>query len=440
MAIPNSAAQRRAIKADIFLAKKILPTEQAVKAVKFTWEAMEIVYDNILDNRERDRGYVAKAPRGKYKPFIQFHQLRRLQLLTTIRAFQRGNEKNPLFIRAPFYDLQCLLLEVITSTLDHDYYWAIVFLTQVLGDWTASETIDLYHKIMGDRVDMIKLASAVSRTKNQIAEVLNDRFPGRLKHAEDTDKRFIREYATDDQIHFIKDWLQLLFPSNETVAIGPQATNKHAGAEETGFMTIEQIFRLDELSHVAKKIKPSPLEKSLMLPLFVDHDPDRDPNSGPSTTSRDTSLSEVDEILQAVTEARSKRARVEPKFLSVLVNGEEYADIDLTQKTVGFQIPRGASIMHLAATDADGERVLLATYFLSSGFSAADELWEVNVPHVGKVACALSYRENGEVDAELTLNKGAALSPSNKVAKKKDMMKHTHVPLKNVSPKGVDPC
>jgi|SRR5579872_6167728 len=129
----------------------------------------------------------------------------------------------------------------------------------------------------------------------------------------------------------------------------------HAFIEPSCYGWLTKRFRLD------------PPHTRLAVPRFLlKHRMDGQKNTGNgSGTAPDLTEEERKGIMDRLTAESARRERISPKFLSIVADGRECAQLDLgRRRNAHFEIQAGARLIEIWAED-QGEKILLATHWIA---------------------------------------------------------------------------
>jgi DNA-directed RNA polymerase specialized sigma24 family protein len=241
---------------------------KAIKAVARAQAAVSVTKSTLRDNKRKR--YEATETRGSYRPLIGENTIRRLLLLDELKSEQLKNEQADYSKSAGNdYYLRCFIQELAATVLKHTSFYAAVAVTQILCDYSAQKTLEMYALAKNDKA-LTKDQAAVSRTKEKIMRNLMARFPGRLQLSENKPFRFLSHQPNDEALQYLKYWLRHFLPpmpNPENLHISEPIVGDAGSMQE--MVCIYKFFDIAAFDQLASSVAETGFADHLRIPSFV---------------------------------------------------------------------------------------------------------------------------------------------------------------------------
>jgi hypothetical protein len=259
----------------------------------------------------------------------------------------------------------------ITTALSS--FYVNVGVSRLLHSYSTSEAQRIYEMLTARFLG----ADEYRRAKSALMDKMSERFAGLLKIAR-VDHGELRFEISDKQeqwVNAVRDTLTIFTPWStqehcaQFVSVNKLKAEQKAADTDQNESELRCCHILIEptcYDQLMEDLAFDAPETRLALPRFImsDKQEKSDDNNVQPPRSPGLSQEDLDEIQRrlAVTDARRRNAN--PRILTIMIDGLEHAQFDLTQKyqlQVGLEA--GASLIEIRGSDERGD-LLLATHFI----------------------------------------------------------------------------
>jgi len=383
--------------------------EKAMEAVARAAAQLPFSSAQQIDNRRRRYEPKSEA-RDSYRPLMGKRELLRFLLFEEMDELEIAEEAAGRLL-APEDQLRCYLKQVVKTVLNHNSFYAAVGMAEVLCDYSAQQTIEMYDLVTRSRAehkDWAACSHARLRFLNNIVRRFGDRVELRK---EGTAHKLNWRRPTTAEAGLLKrsltQFLPPLSPPPEPAG-GNGFLMRFSPFLQESFTEMSRIYRF--LDPEQFKELPAQIPSRGPAEAFEDHLRILD-SAGPAPTDPDSGSNlgdgaspdfDLDLLKDLIRRRHNRRRRLAPGSLSIRVDGVDRGTIDIQNPSCGVVLEEGASVVKLVGRDCEQGSVTIATYVLTYDSPKA-ELWEADVPGMGRVSVTLDYRDDESVSASFGL-------------------------------------
>ena len=382
--------------------------ERAMEAVAMAAAQLPLSAAQQVDNRRR-RYQPKPEERPPYRPLMGRRELFRLLLLDVLDEFGAEDEAAGLLPTADG-QIRSYIRQIVKPALNHKAFYAGVGMAHVLCDYSAQQTLDMYHLGTESRPNL-KNWAACSRARGKFLNGFVERFGKRVHLRKEGGVNQVDwRPPTAREVELVKRSLQVFVPP---VSDLPRTTPGNGflrrmlpflEESQTEMNLIQPFLDPGQFAQLAARITGAKTAAAAfddhirVLDLPAPADPDsgsRDPEDAVLT---DADLAHLRDLIRKYRYLTRRRA---PGSICIRVDGVDRAVIDELHPTCDLVLEEGASIVKVVIR-GDAESFTLATHVLTYS-SSEMESWSVDVPGRSNVSFTFEYGDDECVSASVRL-------------------------------------
>jgi energy-coupling factor transporter ATP-binding protein EcfA2 len=382
--------------------------EKAMEAVARAAAQLPFSSAQQIDNRRRRYEPKSEA-RDSYRPLTGKRELFRFLLFDEMDELEIAEEGAGRLL-TPEDQLRCYVKQIIKTVLNHNSFYAAVGMAEVLCDYSAQQTIEMYDLVTRSRAEH-KDWAACSHARLTFLNNVVHRFNGRVElRKEGPAYKLNWRTPTATEVELVKCSLAHLLPPlfpPPTPTAGNGFLTRISPVLHESFTEMNRIYRF--LHPQQFRELPALIPSGCAAEPFEDHlrvldtgaPSPTDPNSDSNLDHREPHF-DLDRLKELIKRYRNRRRRLAPGSLCIRVDGVDRGFIDIQNPACNVVLEEGASVVKLVVRDHEQESVTLATYVLTYD-SAKAEHWQVDVPGAGQIRVKFDYRNDESVSASFGL-------------------------------------
>ena len=382
--------------------------ERAMEAVAMAAAQLPLSAAQQVDNRRR-RYQPKSEERPPYRPLMGQRELFRLLLLDVLDEFGAEDEAAGILPTADG-QIRAYVRQIVKPALNHKAFYAAVGMAHVLCDYSAQQTLDMYHLGTESRPNL-KNWAACSRARGKFLNGFVEQFGKRVHLRKEGGVNQVNwRPPTAREAELLKRSLQVFVPP---VSDLPRTTPANGflcrmlpflEESQTEMNLIQPFLDPDQFAQLAARITGAKTAAAAfddhirVLDLPAPADPDsgsRDPEDAVLT---DADLAHLRDLIRKYRYLTRRRA---PGSICIRVDGVDRAVIDELHPTCDLVLEEGASILKVVIR-GDAESFTLATHVLTYD-SPRMESWRVDVPGRDNVSFTFEYGDDECVSASIRL-------------------------------------
>jgi len=299
----------------------------------------------------------------------------------------------------------------VKTVLNHNSFYAAVGMAEVLCDYSAQQTIEMYDLVTRSRAEH-KDWAACSHARLTFLNNIVRRFGDRVElRKEGTAHKLNWRRPTTAEAGLLKrsltQFLPPLSPPPEPAG-GNGFLMRFSPFLQESFTEMNRIYRF--LDPEQFKELPAQILSRGTPEAFEDHlrildraaPAPTDPDSGSNLGDGASPGFDLDRLRDLIKRCHNRRRRLAPGSLSIRVDGVDRGIIDIQNPSCDVVLEEGASVVKLMGRDYEQASVTVATYLLTYGSPKA-EFWEADIPGMGRVRVTLDFRDDESVSASFGL-------------------------------------
>ena len=382
--------------------------ERAMEAVAMAAAQLPLSAAQQVDNRRR-RYQPKSEERPPYRPLMGQRELFRLLLLDVLDEFGAEDEAAGCLPTADS-QIRSYVRQIVKPALNHKAFYAAVGMAHVLCDYSAQQTLDMYHLGTESRPNP-KNWAACSRARGKFLNGFVEQFGKRVHLRKEGGVNQVDwRPPTAREVELVKRSLDVFVPPVSELPRTVPANGflcrmlPFLEKSQTEMNLIQPFLDPRQFARLAARITGAKDAvaafdahiRVLDLPTPAGPDPgSRDPEDAVLT---DSDLVHLRDLIRKYRYLTRRRA---PGSICIRVDGVDRAVIDELHPACDVVLEEGASIVKVVIR-GDAESFTLATHVLTYD-SPGMERWSVDVPGRSNVSFTFEYGDDECVSASIRL-------------------------------------
>jgi hypothetical protein len=395
----------------------------------------------------------------RFRNKVTFSELHLLQRLVYIESepYERKKEQKSGGALVRTEDMIIHFIKHLARiTSRRNSFYVTLGISRLLYNYTTPETMAIYNMVVQDP-ERVKDDYYYRSRKGVLLREMKTRFGEliRVGHLQRGEERFESDSNPSRFVHLVRECLTFFTPwvTNCSVpaTVNPIASGIPAlsssidiSEHEIELNRIHAVLHPDCYGRVTEALGLQTPERRLEVPLFYIANEDKTGGDAVRTPIADLDEEDLTTIKSDLNDLAKRRKKASTGFLRVLVDGANYAQLDLKKAShMRFNVDNEKELLEIWSTDKTGD-LLLASHFFSLAHHDQPELTESSIVLEGGQKLSINiqplndgsgltvdvnYRETNPVNAtSLAVRRifaGSALkrSPGNRGLVREDLSK-----------------